>query len=94
MHSNDGIIYETIDFSNNVAEQLCNVLYRHNLQSVFIEGGKRTLETFIDANLWDEARIFIGDALFKKGLKAPKISGNAISDTTVKSDLLKIIRNK
>ena len=94
VHLNDGIIYETIDFSNNVAEQLCSVLYKHKLQSVFIEGGKQTLETFIAANLWDEARIFIGDVLFDKGLKAPNISGNTISETTIESDLLKIIRNK
>jgi diaminohydroxyphosphoribosylaminopyrimidine deaminase/5-amino-6-(5-phosphoribosylamino)uracil reductase len=35
---------------------MTDVLYDHQIQSVIIEGGRQTLQTFIDANLWDEAR--------------------------------------
>ena len=46
-----------------------------NIQSVIIEGGRQTLQTFIDENIWDEARVFKGSSSFKIGTKAPIISG-------------------
>ena len=48
-------------------------LYNMNIQSILIEGGQRTLQSFIEANLWDEARILIGNKCFGKGLQAPVI---------------------
>ena len=91
--SNDFVTFKQIDFSKNIALQICNVLNENKLISVFIEGGKQTLETFIKAGLWDEARIFTGDIAFNRGLKAPAIEGNIISETGIKGDLLKIMRN-
>jgi len=92
--SKDNIFFERIDFSNDVAQQICAILYNHNLQSVLIEGGKQTLQTFIDSNLWDEARIFVGNTSFNKGIKAPIILGNEISTKNIQSDVLKIIKNR
>lgn len=54
---------------------ILNALYERNIQSVFIEGGSKTLQHFIIDNCWDEARIIIGETLFQDGLKAPKITG-------------------
>ena len=85
------ITYQKIDFSENLAQQLCNTLYKSENQSVIIEGGLQTLQTFIDAGLWDEARIFTGETQFFSGVKAPKISGELISEQRIKSDVLKII---
>ncbi len=85
--------YKKIDFSRNIAQQICAILYTLEIQSVFIEGGTQTLQTFIDANLWDEARIFVGDLSFTKGLKAPKIKGEEIYKQFLLSDTLKIIKN-
>ena len=48
--------------------------YEHNIQSLFIEGGKETLEGFIKANLWDEARVLTGRTVFETGIAAPTIS--------------------
>lgn len=48
-------------------------LHQRNIISVFIEGGANTLQHFIDSNLWDEARILVGNTKFKKGLPAPEI---------------------
>jgi diaminohydroxyphosphoribosylaminopyrimidine deaminase/5-amino-6-(5-phosphoribosylamino)uracil reductase len=49
------------------------LLYKKKIQSVIIEGGKRVLESFIQTNLWDEARVLIGIANFNNGLKAPQL---------------------
>ena len=46
-----------VDF-NNLAKSICEVVYQQNIQSIIIEGGRKTLQTFIDADLWDETRIF------------------------------------
>ena len=88
------LIYEQVDFSDKLPEQICTLLYKHTIQSVLIEGGSQTLQTFIDAKLWDEARIFVGDVMFEKGIKAPVIKGEEVCGKTIQSDILKIIRNK
>ncbi len=82
------IRFDQIDFSENVAIQICNVLQKHKIQSVIIEGGTQTLQTFIDAHLWDEAAVFIGDSRFTKGFKAPSFSSKVIAEIRIKKDLL------
>ncbi len=56
----------------NFLEDLLQKLYENQIQSVLVEGGSRTLQTFIDANLWDEAIIIKNENLFlENGTKAP-----------------------
>ncbi|GAA4325967.1 bifunctional diaminohydroxyphosphoribosylaminopyrimidine deaminase/5-amino-6-(5-phosphoribosylamino)uracil reductase RibD [Pontixanthobacter gangjinensis] len=87
------LIYEEVEFSRNIAAAVCEVLYKHEIQSVIIEGGQNTLQQFIDAGLWDEARIFTGAADFKNGLKAPELSGKLVSEKDISGDRLKIYKN-
>lgn len=85
--------FEIIDFKQNLAEQILNVLYKHQIQSVIIEGGSRTLQTFIDENLWDETRVFIGNHNFETGIKAPILALKNIKKQAVGNDILLISRN-
>ncbi len=89
------ITYEQIDFSSRVAEQICEVLQKHQIQSVLIEGGAQTLQTFIDANLWDEAQVFVGETSFKNGVEAPRLSAEKIllKKQNIASDVLTIFEN-
>ena len=87
------IIFEAIDFSKNLGSQICNVLQKHKIQSVIIEGGATTLQTFIDENLWDEARVFRGNIQLDSGLKPPNFSGKLSSEMNIKNDVLKMYRN-
>tara|TARA_R110001592_G_scaffold178278_1_gene418997 strand:- start:23924 stop:24976 length:1053 start_codon:yes stop_codon:yes gene_type:complete len=87
------LIFEQINFSKNIAQQVCEVLQKYQIQSVIIEGGTQTLQTFIDANLWDEARIFIGENEFEKGVKSPEIKGKLIEEININNDVLKMYRN-
>ncbi|MEY2671565.1 MAG: hypothetical protein RLZZ577_1881, partial [Bacteroidota bacterium] len=50
--SSTNTIVEVIDFQQNIASQIVEKLYQHQIQSVIIEGGAQTLQTFIDATLW------------------------------------------
>jgi diaminohydroxyphosphoribosylaminopyrimidine deaminase/5-amino-6-(5-phosphoribosylamino)uracil reductase len=38
-----------------------------------IEGGASTIQNFIDAGLWDEARVFEAPVCFGAGIKAPQL---------------------
>lgn len=60
-----------IDFNRDLACQICTVLFEESILSVIIEGGKKTLETFIEAGLWDEARVFKSAVSLSNGIKAP-----------------------
>ena len=91
--SSKNVIFESLDFEGDLAQQLCEVLFRHEIQSVIIEGGRQTLQTFIDAGLWDEARIFTGKPHFRAGIKAPEVTGRLVSETKVDQDHLKVIFN-
>ena len=88
-----GVSYEFLDFSADVAKQICEILPGYNITSVLIEGGSRTLQTFIDEGLWDEARVFTGNTSFKKGIKAPVFSGKLIDSKKIGLDILKYYNN-
>ncbi|WP_313804531.1 bifunctional diaminohydroxyphosphoribosylaminopyrimidine deaminase/5-amino-6-(5-phosphoribosylamino)uracil reductase RibD [Flavobacterium sp.] len=87
------IFFENCNFANSLAHTITTVLYKHEIQSVIIEGGKQTLQTFIDANLWDEARIFKGNPLFSEGTLSPKLQGNLIHKEMILDDTLLIFKN-
>ncbi|WP_396146256.1 bifunctional diaminohydroxyphosphoribosylaminopyrimidine deaminase/5-amino-6-(5-phosphoribosylamino)uracil reductase RibD [Flavobacterium sp.] len=83
------ITKENINFNNNIALEITDFLFNEGIQSVIIEGGRQTLQTFIDANIWDEARVFRGEIYFKSGTKAPTISGeNSKKEKILNDELL------
>lgn len=69
-------------------------LFKRNIQSIIIEGGATTLQQFINNGLWDEARIFISDKEFGKGISAPQFTGNLISKESVFNDTLTVYTRK
>ncbi|CAM1343276.1 bifunctional diaminohydroxyphosphoribosylaminopyrimidine deaminase/5-amino-6-(5-phosphoribosylamino)uracil reductase RibD [Tenacibaculum amylolyticum] len=91
--THDNLVYELINFSERVGVQICNVLQKHKIQSVIIEGGTRTLQTFIDGDLWDEARVFTGEAIFNKGMKGPNLPKKNFKEQTIKNDILRTYWN-
>jgi diaminohydroxyphosphoribosylaminopyrimidine deaminase/5-amino-6-(5-phosphoribosylamino)uracil reductase len=74
----------------NFLDNLIHDLYKQKIQSVIVEGGATTLRLFMEANLWDEARIFSTLRAFGKGLAAPQVQGKMISHQDVDGDLLKV----
>jgi diaminohydroxyphosphoribosylaminopyrimidine deaminase / 5-amino-6-(5-phosphoribosylamino)uracil reductase len=91
--SSENCIFEVIDFQQNIAQQIIDKLYEHQIQSLIIEGGAQTLQTFIEANLWDEARIFTGNIEFGNGIKAPILNQIPYKKEEIATDELLIIRN-
>lgn len=87
------ISFCTINFDNYFEENLLNELYKLNIQSVIIEGGLFTLNSFINKKLWDDARIFTGNIKFEKGLPAPKIDGKILSSEKILDCKLEVLKN-
>ena len=82
------------DFDRFVPHYILFQLYLQDIQSLIIEGGAHTLNTFIAAGLWDEARIFTGKALLGSGIKAPVLNEIEPEEFTFADDRLAIIYNK
>ena len=84
---------DNIDFGLPIARQICDLMYGKGINSVIIEGGRKTLQTFIDEDLWDEARVFTGIVEFKGGIKGPVFNGSLVSERFFMKDRLNIYRN-
>ena len=74
----------------NLLNILKDILSR-GISSIMVEGGSFTLQSFIENNLWDEARVFVSDGKFKNGIKAPKIKLS--NPQKIGSDQLYLIKN-
>jgi diaminohydroxyphosphoribosylaminopyrimidine deaminase/5-amino-6-(5-phosphoribosylamino)uracil reductase len=48
-------------------------MHRRRIGSVIVEGGAAVLQAFIDARLWDEARVFRSPVTFGRGIAAPRL---------------------
>ncbi len=65
--------YINLDFQDNPIQQMLKILYNKDIQTIIVEGGQMMLQSFININIWDEARVLIGDKTFGTGLEAPKL---------------------
>ncbi len=75
---------------NNFVVDLINDLYKQKIQSVIIEGGAQTLQLFIEAKLWDEARVFTSSRTFGEGILAPVFLGALTTEQFIQNDRLEI----
>jgi diaminohydroxyphosphoribosylaminopyrimidine deaminase/5-amino-6-(5-phosphoribosylamino)uracil reductase len=84
-------IKELPEFSS---ASMLSELYKADFVSVFIEGGKNTLQHFIDDNLWDEARILEGPTQFEFGVPAPNLqNGKIFKSTSLKNNRITFVKH-
>lgn len=84
----------TIDFTQDVPKQILGVLYNNNVYSVMIEGGASLLNSFIDANCWDEAFVEVSSKKIGSGLMAPSIDRFESVSKCIKSSVRHHLKNK
>jgi len=78
----------------NFIEDLMEKLYENQIQSVLVEGGSKILQTFIDANLWDETIIIKNENLaLENGTKAPKFNGNLVEEKNFRDNQIYFYKN-
>jgi diaminohydroxyphosphoribosylaminopyrimidine deaminase/5-amino-6-(5-phosphoribosylamino)uracil reductase len=73
----------------NFIQHVMEDLYTRKIQSVVIEGGATTLQLFVEAGLWDEARVFVSDKSFGKGIQALRFRGNLMAQESVCNDTIR-----
>ena len=58
--------------------QLIGDLWQHGVQSLIVEGGRKTHEAFIAAGLWDETRVETAPVTVADGTPAPQLPVDAV----------------
>ncbi|MGB2704267.1 MAG: bifunctional diaminohydroxyphosphoribosylaminopyrimidine deaminase/5-amino-6-(5-phosphoribosylamino)uracil reductase RibD [Chitinophagaceae bacterium] len=99
--ANKNVQYYKLEKDKNIVEQLMKALYNLKIQSVLVEGGAMLLQSFIDAGVWDEARIINNEELTLRqaqgnnGLHAPVLNhGVKIFEQKILSDRIEIYQPK
>lgn len=90
----ENIVYIKLEHENFL-QQILDSLFEMNIQSVLVEGGANTLQSFIEAGLWDEARIIMNEELIiENGIAATEMK-NFILEKQEKyfNDLISYYRN-
>ena len=92
----DHLIYYQVTEDVSLVHQIVNALYQMKIQSVIVEGGARLLQSFIDEEMWDEARIIKNEELrINNGLAAPKLEiKNADKEIKILEDSIKIYNHE
>ena len=73
---------------------LLSRLFDSGINTLLVEGGATVLQAFLDANLWDEARIIQTPQLLGSGIKAPMIQGHLSKKQKLYRDQLIYIFSK
>lgn len=68
-------------------------LLKRNVGSVIVEGGAKTLQSFIDGGYWHEARVFKSVNALGQGIPAPLIRGRLEVQDSSSGDRLSIFTN-
>jgi diaminohydroxyphosphoribosylaminopyrimidine deaminase/5-amino-6-(5-phosphoribosylamino)uracil reductase len=82
------------DMQFYLAQKIAFQLYLMDIQSVIIEGGANILNQFLNADLWDEARIFTSSDSWDHGIAAPIFNSKLQEETKIGTDKLSIYTNK
>jgi diaminohydroxyphosphoribosylaminopyrimidine deaminase/5-amino-6-(5-phosphoribosylamino)uracil reductase len=91
-----GLVYYQVTEDVSLVHQMLHALYRMNIQSVLVEGGSYLLQSFIDEDMWDEARVISNEQMIiGSGLPAPVLKKHELVGTeTVFSDVIRTYKNR
>ncbi|NDE09256.1 MAG: bifunctional diaminohydroxyphosphoribosylaminopyrimidine deaminase/5-amino-6-(5-phosphoribosylamino)uracil reductase RibD [Chitinophagia bacterium] len=88
------ILYYKLAENKSWVLQITEALYQMNIQSLLVEGGATLLQSFIDENYWDEARVITNTEMeVSDGLKAPRLkNAEKYFSETIEKDLIQYYR--
>jgi len=76
------VSYRKIDNSSNVLTQVLQALHQLKIGSVLVEGGGKLLQSFIDEQMWDEARVITNQQLIiGNGIPSPILNSHSLVAT-------------
>jgi len=69
------IVFKKMHPEKKIPESLLDALYDLKILSVLVEGGRKLLQSFIDAGIWDEMRIITNEEInIPGGLSSPEFN--------------------
>jgi diaminohydroxyphosphoribosylaminopyrimidine deaminase/5-amino-6-(5-phosphoribosylamino)uracil reductase len=95
-HEDNGmLVYYKIKKEEAKLPQILKALYSLQIQSVIVEGGAALLQSFINENLWDEARVITNTALeIAEGVNAPILQPQkTIKEENIQTDRVVYFKN-
>jgi len=89
------LVFHQLNTKEDILVQILSALYNLQVQSLMVEGGSKLLQSFIDAGLWDEARVITNSTLvIEQGLDAPILKDNHLTATQkIKNDIIKFSKH-
>ncbi len=89
------LCYYKVDTTEQLLPKILKILYNLQLQSVIVEGGAWLLQSFINENLWDEARIISNTAMkIAAGINAPILQHQKmIKEENIQTDRIVYFKN-
>ena len=78
---------------HSLVSDVLSYLWEQNIGSIIIEGGTKTINEFLAAGIWDEARIFTAINTFGEGILAPFIDFEPDEEQNIIDDRLSTIYN-
>ncbi|MBL29828.1 MAG: riboflavin biosynthesis protein RibD [Flavobacteriaceae bacterium] len=83
-----------INYEDGV-KSILDYAHKKYINSMLVEGGAKTINFFLESNLWDEARVFRGGKNIKSGIKAPSSYNlNLITTEKIGKDRLTYYSNE
>ncbi len=78
--------YVTVPMETDWLMWILDYLHQERIQSLLVEGGAQTLQQFIDAQCWDEVRLWKGSTILTEGVAAPTLKHHQLRSATAVSD--------
>ena len=89
----ENVEYALLEGAESVTEQVLKALSIRKIEHLLVEGGSKTLQAFVDANMWDEARVEQSMRVIQAGVKAPVLHACCISHEQVDCSLVLHYKN-
>ena len=89
----DNVEFIKIDFSREILTQINDIAIEKKIVSVFVEGGSKIHQQYIDQYLWDEIRTITSPELLLSGTKSAQFSGIIKEEFTLGSDLIQLFKS-
>lgn len=89
--TNGNVHFKKVIFDESILKQINDLLFENKIQSLIVEGGAQLIQSYIDQQMWDEARIFTTGKNISNGIKAPELSNfSTYKQFEIDNDLLQI----
>jgi len=82
-----------LSFDENLLPKLLYQLYQAQKNSLIVEGGRATLQAFLDTGLWDEALVLTAEKAMGGEIIAPDMPSKVFDEFKIGNDQLTIYRN-